>query len=87
MAISSDYAQPVLVNGYSCKNCSDVDLAKKHIDPQHPKSGPFDVDAARDPSRETAVTFGGALAGESDGGRPSSDGAPYRPGQTLDLSA
>ena len=49
MAISADYSQPVQVNGFSCKNCTDVDYAKKHIDPAHPKSGPYGVDAASDP--------------------------------------
>ena len=64
MAISSDYAQPVQVNGFTCRNCTDVDYAKKHIDPAHPKSGPYDVDAATDPSRKTeAVVFGGGLEG------------------------
>jgi hypothetical protein len=62
-AISSDYAQPVQVNGFTCKNCSDVDLANKHIDPAHPKSGPYGIDAASDPSqRNSAVTLSGSLA-------------------------
>ena len=26
-----------VVNGYVCRNCTDVDLAKKNIDPAHPK--------------------------------------------------
>ena len=26
-----------LVNGYFCRNCADVELAKKGIDPAHPK--------------------------------------------------
>jgi len=26
-----------LVNGYYCRNCADVELAKKGIDPAHPK--------------------------------------------------
>jgi hypothetical protein len=45
MAISGDYPQPVTVNGFSCKNCTDVDYAKKHIDPAHPKDGPYGVNA------------------------------------------
>jgi hypothetical protein len=45
MAISGDYPQPVTVNGFSCKNCTDVDNAKKHIDPAHPKDGPYGVNA------------------------------------------
>ncbi|MEP7210892.1 MAG: hypothetical protein ABI740_08650 [Alphaproteobacteria bacterium] len=73
MSISTDYASPIQVNGYSCNNCSDVAEAKKGVDPAHPKSGPYGVDAASDPSRETdatsAVSFGGSLAGlnETDG--------------------
>ena len=62
MAISGDYAQPVRVNGFTCRNCTDVDNAKKHIDPAHPKSGPYNVDAATDPTRKTsAIVFGGSL--------------------------
>ena len=61
MSISSDYPHPVTVNGFSCKNCTDVDYAKKHIDPAHPKSGPYDVNAGSDSSRQTAVIFGGRL--------------------------
>jgi len=44
MAISGDYANPVTVNGYSCRNCTEVDLAKKHIDPAHPQDGPFGIE-------------------------------------------
>jgi hypothetical protein len=49
MAISGDYATPVYVNGFSCRNCTDVDNAKKNIDPAHPKSGPFNSTAETDP--------------------------------------
>jgi hypothetical protein len=67
MAVSADYSTPVMVNGFSCKNCTDVDYAKKHIDPAHPKSGPYGIDAKDDPSvKQTApsgaVTFGGNLS-------------------------
>lgn len=58
MSISGDYAHPVTVNGFTCKNCTDVDYAKKHIDPTHPKSGPYGVNADADPS----VKFGGNLS-------------------------
>jgi hypothetical protein len=72
MAISADYPTPVTVNGFTCKNCTDVDMAKKHIDPSHPKDGPFGINA--DPSKHPldvrkaarhgpAVMFGGVLAG------------------------
>ncbi len=61
MAIGSDYPQPVTVNGFTCRNCTDVDNAKKHIDPAHPKSGPYDVNAATDPSRKQSVLLSGKL--------------------------
>jgi hypothetical protein len=65
MTISGNYPNPVTVNGYSCKNCTDVDYAKKHIDPAHPKDGPYGVNAKADPSRanDPAVKFGGGLVG------------------------
>jgi hypothetical protein len=55
MAISGDYPHPVQVNGFTCKNCTDVDYAKKHIDPAHPRSGPYGVNAASDSSQETIL--------------------------------
>jgi len=60
----TDYPHPVQVNGYLCKNCTDVDLAKKHIDPAHPRSGPYGIDAKNDPTvkKSDAVIFGGALS-------------------------
>ena len=48
-----NYSSPVHVNGFACMNCADVSLASKHIDPAHPQSGPFDKDAADDPSRQS----------------------------------
>jgi hypothetical protein len=64
LAISGDYPTPVTVNGYSCKNCTDVDYAKKHIDPAHPRSGPYGVNAKDDPTvkQPAAVVFGGGLS-------------------------
>ncbi len=50
MAVGTDYSTPVTVNGFSCRNCTDVDYAKKHIDPAHPKSGPYGINAKDDPS-------------------------------------
>lgn len=64
----ADYAQPIQVNGYSCKNCTDVDYAKKHIDPAHPKDGPYGIDKAgaaeqaRSASHGAAVILGGKVA-------------------------
>jgi len=77
-ATTVNYPTPVVVNGYSCKNCTDVDLAKKHVDPAHPKDGPYGINAKDQPgaadkkspdktpqadAQSPAVTFGGALAG------------------------
>jgi hypothetical protein len=65
MTIGANYPIPVHVNGYLCKNCTDVDLAKKNIDPAHPRSGPYGIDAKDDPTvnKTATVIFGGALSG------------------------
>lgn len=65
MAIgSTDYPHPVQVNGFLCRNCTDVDHAKKHIDPAHPRSGPYDVNADTDPTNpKSFIQFGGSLSG------------------------
>ena len=99
LAITSiNYPTPVMVNGYQCKNCTDVDRAKAHIDPQHPSAGPYGVDASADPSlagktagtngagSQSGVTFGGTLSKLS--GTPSAAAPAASPrGSQLDLSA
>jgi len=55
--VSTNYRIPIQVNGFGCKNCTDVDYAKRHIDPQHPKSGPYNVNAATDTSRASATAL------------------------------
>lgn len=53
MAISGDYSSPVTVNGYSCRNCTDVARAEKNVDPANPSAGPFGVNADKnDPKAE-----------------------------------
>lgn len=37
VSVSSDYPHPVTVNGYSCRNCSDVAKAEHNIDPAAPQ--------------------------------------------------
>ena len=92
MAISTDYKTPVYVNGFACKNCTDVDNAKKHIDPQHPKSGPYGINAKNDPSmqRQSSVIFSGALSGLTGSDARNSSGTNtlprYEAGDQLDLS-
>lgn len=95
MSISGSYSQPVSVNGYQCWNCTDVDNAKKHIDPQHPKSGPYGVDAAQDPTvqkdqrPQAAVTFGGSLTAPPTTVRATSSDPALPPavGSAFDLTA
>ena len=99
MAISGDYPTPVTVNGFSCKNCTEVDEAKKHIDPAHPKDGPFGIDAdptkkaaaARKSGHAPAVTFGGVLASPNGGWQAAaptpSPPQPFATGAVLNIQA
>jgi hypothetical protein len=54
-----------IVNGYVCRNCTDVALAKRGVDPAKPKEDPkspqYDPAAAK-AGHGPAVTLGGALA-------------------------
>ena len=83
-----NYPSPVTVNGYACKNCTDVDYAKKNIDPARPTEGPYGVNAKPKPPSidKPAVTFGGVLTNilqtSSDNASPST---PH--GQRVDISA
>jgi hypothetical protein len=82
-----------LVNGFRCKDCTDVAYAKKNIDPAHPKDGPFGIDrqdTASPPkpgdSFGQAVKFDGALSGAGD--TLSADNRrPTDVGTALDISA
>lgn len=68
-----------IVNGFMCKNCTDVDYAKKHIDPAHPKDGPYGVnnlEKQAEARREKAVKFGGALSALDPSGPPTSRPPP-----------
>jgi hypothetical protein len=86
MAIgSTNYAQPVQVNGFLCRNCTDVDNAKKHIDPAHPKSGPYGIDAASDPSNPKRFLQGGSSSPDSEGVGAAS--AVQFAGQRVDIRA
>lgn len=87
MAISTDYPHPVTVNGFSCRNCTDVDYAKRHIDPAHPHSGPYNIDAKTDPSQPAAVRFAGRLSGLNDAVPAPAGKAPDSPGNRLDITA
>ena len=47
MTISTNYSTPVMVNGFSCRNCSEVDQARKNIDPADPAAGPFGINSTK----------------------------------------
>lgn len=79
-----------VVNGYVCRNCTDVAYAKKGVDPAHPKDGPqgvyatdkaMDGENAETAPRGPAVTFGGGLVEPEGAAAP----APYVPGATFNL--
>ena len=91
-----------VVNGYQCRNCTDVDYAKRHIDPARPKDGPYGINRTNGVERGPAVLLGGGLAPVggvspvsgvgSIGGAPAIAPVPpgkpvvYRPGAAVDLS-
>jgi hypothetical protein len=86
MAIgSTNYPHPVQVNGFSCHNCTEVDRAKKHIDPAHPRSGPYGIDAATDPTNPKSFI---QLAGSPSGSQaPPAKTAVASTGQLVDIQA
>ena len=83
-----------LVNGFVCKNCTDVGYAKKFIDPAHPKDGPNGKDAPdrktaekADQDRGPAVTLSGVLQGlQATPSERADRPAPLQPGTRLDIS-
>ena len=88
MTVSGNYPTPVQVNGFICRNCTDVDYAKKHIDPDHPKAGPYGANAANDPSlANKPVVFGGSLAGLNRQSQVSRPVPAMGGGANLDISA
>lgn len=96
MTISGNYSSPVQVNGFSCRNCTDVDYAKKHIDPAHPRSGPYDVNAQTDPSRTFSDVLKPGGANQAPAARPDATGysvtgedrsSDYISGRQLDIVA
>lgn len=90
-----------VVNGYVCRNCTDVEYAKKGVDPAHPKDGPqgaYAVDGAAKAEkadavgavvneRGPAVTFGGGLVALQAAPTQQVQPAPYVPGATVSLTA
>lgn len=70
-----------LVNGYVCRDCSDEELAKRGVDPAHPKAETKADRARANEKRETDVWHGAEELGVN---RPLEDG---RVGAQLNLLA
>jgi hypothetical protein len=62
-----------------------VDTAKKHIDPAHPKSGPYGINADTDPTNPKSVLQGGV--GLSDARAASAQSVVLAIGQRVDILA
>jgi hypothetical protein len=75
-----------IVNGYVCRNCTDVEMAKKGVDPAKPEEAGKAEEAK--PGRGPAVTFGGSLAAPPELS-PTQVAQPvaYVPGSTVTLKA
>lgn len=52
-----------VINGFVCKTCTDVENAKRFIDPARPEAGPVNRQSNEAVQRGPAVVLGGALAG------------------------
>ena len=82
-----------VANGYASKIRTDVEYAKRNVDPARPKEGPTGADAGakvegRPADRSPAVTFGGDIAPppapkEVEASRPAS----FEPGSRLNIRA
>jgi hypothetical protein len=80
MTINGNYPSPVIVNGFSCMNCTDVDRANKFVDPARPQDGPkpegpkgADTDQQKVTFNDPAVILGGTLADPNAATSPASD--------------
>lgn len=68
-----------VINGFVCNNCTDVENAKKLIDPARPEAGPVNQQLPSEGlQRGPAVVLSGGLAGEA-GSQADRDRALFRP--------
>jgi hypothetical protein len=80
-----------IVNGYVCRDCTDVANAKRGVDPARPKDGPNGAEReareekAQPADHGPAVSFGGAVQPPSSVEQVRS--APYVPGASVSLKA
>jgi hypothetical protein len=63
-----------LVNGYVCRNCTDEELAKRGVDPLHPKSGNAAQGASATGSPNAANATNSAKAANATNGANAVDG-------------
>lgn len=77
-----------IVNGYVCRDCSDVALAKRNIDPAHPKDGPGQIAAPGrvEGARKEAARPTGSGEDVAQPNRPSQALLPLYLGRTLDVT-
>ena len=79
-----------IVNGYPCRDCTDIGYAIKHIDPVRPSDGPYGISAppwsgktATDTAPDQdSVYFGGALALSRQAGRGTDGSTVVEPDDT-----
>ncbi|MDB5440977.1 MAG: hypothetical protein JWM33_3404 [Caulobacteraceae bacterium] len=82
-----------VINGFQCKDCTDVAYAKKHIDPAHPKDGPYGINAPDKASKaahnplDPAVKFGGSLNPADAVAAPLAQRTPQPAGDVVDFTA
>jgi hypothetical protein len=80
-----------IVNGYVCQNCTDVDKAKRYIDPAQPPPGRASDDTKKDQKgtiAPEAVTFGGTLSKPPESRRDKDPAErERRPGDQVNVSA
>ena len=88
MNVNANYPTPVQVNGFTCRNCTEVVFVLLLFVSAQPKAGPYGVDAASDPSlaNKPNVTFDGALKGLNAVTAQTDTPAKTGPGAQLDLS-
>ncbi len=65
-AIGGDYPSPVMVNGYSCRNCSDVAKAEHGVDPADPQGSRKAAREDREHDRSTPAPHFAAEARDRD---------------------
>jgi hypothetical protein len=64
-----------LVNGYVCRNCTDVGLAKRGVDPAHPHDPPHALRRPDGAAADPSTAPGSDAAAAPDGvNRPVADG-------------